>query len=584
MRGPFQWLSQKASNLYQGVKSVTSTVGDVASGVSYIFGLDSVNRGMQEWLSQAGQGFYRFLDPTTYPFLNAWAKKDSHYVWKRGEATILWRMLQVLAYQSGIRPVVAPLLRGVVSSTASIIAHTGVSTVVDATLSTTLRSASPWAETAVRGAIEVSGVVLQEIPVLAMDVVAYYYLICNKVNSVVDDAQYNSAMAKVSFDESQPKKDSDEAKANKQLIAHNPLVDPCGHDSAALTIASIYSPVYYIGAWVGLEMATAFCNERLPFIGKAISLPLLWAFSGRTLLQYPLASASNCLAHQQETLDKNLPFITGLGASFHAIYTIMQYGLSYVGVAPGYMVNEALAAMLFLHFNMVMNSTRNLPLPGTKRWRNPFYFPLKMTDAVLKEIPPTIQAWLPEQQDKEWYKNTKQLVKEKWNSPTAHKIRAAVIDESLRDWEKWAKRPSTEVFLRYCGKDFINMLIEIENTRNDSLNQWVNWAYDWIPASVKGTEREILKKVMMEDLEQPLREWKEFIARITHTAIEAGKKDEDKKVDKRTEIEKASATVVGLYSQAERRKIPPAAPLSPPASPAPPTLVYQAPVTKLNFN
>ncbi len=85
---------------------------------------------------------------------------------------------------------------------------------------------------------------------------------------------------------------------------------------------------------------------------------------------------------------------------------------------------------------------------------------------------------------------------------------------------------------------------------------------------------------MMEDLEKPLLEWTRFISRITDTAIEDSKKKGDKREDKRTESEKATAAVVGFYSNAARRKIE-YAPAAAPPEPAQP--VYEAPDTKLKF-
>ena len=75
----------------------------------------------------------------------------------------------------------------------------------------------------------------------------------------------------------------------------------------------------------------------------------------------------------------------GYGASFLALHGALQYLIkNYVGSA-GFFIDEALSSLLSLHFIMVANLSRNLPLPGTEPGIDPFYQGRMLTDSVIAQ-------------------------------------------------------------------------------------------------------------------------------------------------------------------------------------------------------
>jgi hypothetical protein len=514
MQGPFQWVRQTVSSFIQGAQTVIATAGEVASGVRSFFQAERFRIRLSNLLIQSWQGALKVLEPVAFPPLAYLTHPKTCSVWWKGETTAAWRLGKVLTIQYGV-PYAARTLREVARP------YVGpVATVTD----------NPWVEFSIA---------------TAWSALSSLYLVRNAVNGFADNATYNMAMAKISVVESEPVKTLAMQDKDKPQLRH-PLSEPCGkgdHEQK-ITLASAYSPLYYWATWLTVDMFAAWAAEKTPFgIGSYLVLPLRMIFAGRALLEYPLAAAGNCMEHRLETLNKNVDYTMGLGLSYLGIYELMKWGVSSATGANSFLVNEALSAMLFLHFNMMINLTRNQPLPGTVVGVDPFYFSRVLGDAFVKSSINFVQWWFEGPQEGDWYQNLKGSMNAKWKHPAAHAVRALLVDENLRDWNKITKRYSSQVYLEHCGNDLIQAVDYVQKIRNSNSYQWVNYFQNWV-TFIKTDERKLLSQIMAQELEAPLKEWREYL----EAACKQKQKDE-----KAGKSPTAMPSTVGLWSATGRR-------------------------------
>jgi hypothetical protein len=258
------------------------------------------------------------------------------------------------------------------------------------------------------------------------------------------------------------------------------------------------------------------------------------------------------MEHRLEVLNSNTPFAMGMGAASLGWFWFITNGISYLSGAEGYFVNEAVAAMLFLQYSMAVNVTRNLPLPGTEVGMDPFYHNRVLTDSVASEAVGFMQWLFKGKKEGDWYQVAKASVNAKWKHPAAHAIRALLVDENLRDWEKIKTRYSSRAYLDHCGKDLIGALVELQKMRKAKYYLWVNYFQDWFP-SIRGEERQMLRNVMDEDLEAPINDWLKYL-RDACQQIEEEEAAVEAAVLVPGQIMAARPSVAGLWSEATRRR------------------------------
>ena len=453
--GIFQWVQGKLSSIYQGVQTAVAVTSGIIVATGDILTSSSFRQGFANWFIQSWQGFARMLDPSIVVSLITRPKTSR--VLMNGQAAALMRLVPALLYQAGIRPLVGPAVRASVCDNA-------------------------WVEFAA---------------VSSLDLAATLYFTRNTVRGFADSSVAGMAMAKASADESLI-----------QSPGHNPLVDACPDDVNDQAAAGLNSTIYYYGNRLALHALA--CS--LPY-GNYLSLPLQAIFYGRTFLEYPLGAAGNCMDHRLEVLNKNNPYAMGLGASFLVAHRVLQALIERYTGARGYFIDEALASMLSLHFIMVTNLSRNLPLPGTKPGIDPFYQSRVLTDSVAKETVSYIERHFKSKEEGDWYQDLKQTLHRKWQLPAVRAARFALLDESLQDYEKLALRSTSRLYLELCGEDIEQALKGIIEMRADTYYQTVDYFKDFMP-DVRSGERKKLSAIMNKYLDQPLNEWLYFIKRV----------------------------------------------------------------------
>ncbi len=452
--GIWKWVQEKASSIYQGAKTVVSTVQSVIVIAGDLLSTEAFRKGFSNWFIQSWQGFARVLDPSVV--VSLLTRPKSGRVWMRGEATALARLIPVVIYQVAIRPNLGTAVRSVTNN--------------------------GWAEFAAVG---------------ALDLAAGYVFTRRMIAGAADNVACSMAMAKATTVESA-----------SEVPTENRLAQSCPHDNITQLTAGFNSSVYYYGNRLALYALA----RTLPY-GEYLTLPLQALFYGWTFLEYPLGAAGNCAEHRLEVLTKNNPYAMGVGASYLAAHRALQWLMDrYVG-ANGFFVDEVLASMLSLHFIMVSNLSRNLPLPGTEQGSDPFYLGRAMTDLVVTQTMNYIEDQYKGAEESDWYKDLKKNLGDKWDLPAVRALRFALLYDELQDSKKLAMRPTARMYLELCGADIETGLQAVIDMREDSYYQTVDYFKNVLP-NVMGDQRKKLSLAMNRHLEEPLHVWLDFIREV----------------------------------------------------------------------
>lgn len=452
MKGLFSWVTEKASSIYQGAQTVVTTAYDVAGAVYNVLSAGSLNSFSLAWRGFANATFW--FNPV--PLLSLKSRPNSRAVMLKGTAAALSRLLPVLLYNAGVRPVVGSALQ---------VAHCDYPIVEDAI-------------------------------VKVLDVAAILYFTRNAIRGIADTAACNMAMAEAADKESK-------VKNIDPSLPHNPMLQSCPHPAEAQLLAGVASSYQYLTSSVVLYMLAS----SIPY-GEWVTLPLFILFNGRALLEVPLAK--NCSEHRLEVLNKNNDYAFGVGFSYWLGLKTLQLAAEYGCNARGYFVNEACNAFLYLYFVMANQFTRETPLPGKTVGTDYFYYNRMLADAVVQNI----FSWLGEQKgNKYWYATLKTKLRALGNQPAMSKVVDLLVDPELKDWHKAMKRDTAQLYLANCGPGILDGLEFVMDMRRQKFYKNVN-SFKNVAPSVMAEDRKKLSLIMDEGLQEPITEWYGFFSKF----------------------------------------------------------------------
>jgi hypothetical protein len=460
--GIIGWFRETAQSIYQGVSDFISAAPAVYANTKATLKLLYDSGWSSGWFAQSWQGFQRIFYSSIIPPMIAFPQTAR--VLSAGRCEALLRLAPVLLYRAGVRPLVGLAVRTAITKNA----------------------------------------LVESAAVNMLDVAAFYIFMRRALTGYIDTTVYNLNMAKASADETQVPNPGE-----------NPLVKPCMHDGKpnemGQTTAGVFSSIYYIGNVVALN---ALANN-IPY-GQLVTLPLQMLLIGRALLEFPLAAAGNCTEHRLEALNKNNPYAMGLGGSYILLEYLLSKAIELGTGASGYFVNEALASLLSLQFIMALNLTRNDPLPGTAPGKDVFFIGRGMSDALLQKGYAWIGSQFKGDPAGDWYQDLKRNARAKISTPLAHKVRHWVINENLQDWEKFALRKSSRLFLDLYGESIIGGLKWVQAQRKYRSYKVVNKVGGWLPEFiVASNDVKMLNIMMLPELKQPLQDWLDFFVRVS---------------------------------------------------------------------
>lgn len=503
--GFVQWVSSSAASLYQAWEGFALA----AYGYGDIFSEEETpaeenktpeKKDTDELITQT--------DPQTAA-AKPEDKNELGHFWNDGMHSGLLMLLPLLLEEEVIRPVAGALVHSTVSS-------------------------NPWAEWAA---------------VNLIDIIAVAILFPRLMNWGADAVARHFTAAKASAEAAKTAAASHEPvyvegisiKNSPNQITKTPneeALEPCPHDGVSHVTGSLFSLVHYLGARIALY----FLAEGLP-AGKYLTIPLKMLLYGRYFQDLLLAHAGKCEDDRIKIERKNNAEAMGIGAAFlaadcaaetalHVPEWLLRSLLGYQAGASGtgiysisdFLAHEVVMSMLTLHFVMSVNLQSDKCFNGTETGRDYLWIFRSFTDWLAGALVEVIGGELPEvpaDAEQNRFEDAKEVIqsilkKQPFKAAFDH------ADPSLRDWEKFAMRPTSQEFLKYWWEDINDAIAWVQEQRKRTDYNLANWAGNyWFTSRVLNfvtspEDKRSLDILMLPEWGKPLQEARDFLAVMAH--------------------------------------------------------------------